>query len=133
MATELTELVLTYQRLLASNRPKDTSRRIELYTRLCDACRIIFYTYPVKVHVLQEEDAVEELLLGGSQAYHQFHIRTSPFEHYVPRSPTCRPMCCSAARRAECSPECIQHESMKINGTFSARMSLRWKHTTMDP
>ena len=86
MATELTELVLTYQRLLASETEQDTHRRKELYRTLCDACRIIFYTYPVTVRVLQEEDAVELMLSMEGRLRHlieNFRYEHLPFEHYV--------------------------------------------------
>lgn len=86
MLTELTKQVLDYQRLLTSKEMYDTSRRNVLYRTLCDACRLIFYTYPVKVKVLQEEDAIELMLSMENRLAHlieTFRYERISFELYV--------------------------------------------------
>lgn len=139
MATELTELVLTYQRLLASNRPKDTSRRIELYTRLCDACRIIFYTYPVKVHVLQEEDAVELMLSMEGRLRHiieHFIYEHLPFEHYVRKIAYLQAHVLLKRRvREECRYQSVFSTIDEINEDHVSAQDVLYggNHTTMDP
>lgn len=59
MLTPLTKQVLTYQRMCHTN----SAQSKLLYTKIVDTCRIIFYSYPVKVKILDIEEAIEFLFM----------------------------------------------------------------------
>lgn len=61
--SNLTKAVLLYQKLLKSKSIQRRESLEELYRKIVMMCQIIIYEYPVKVKLLQEEEAVELLLL----------------------------------------------------------------------
>ncbi|MGI6467315.1 MAG: hypothetical protein ACOXZZ_06985 [Sphaerochaetaceae bacterium] len=81
MKSQLTNEVLTYQKMA-----KSTVKAKALYHYLCNCCRLIFYTYPVEVRLLDQEDALELLLSMEGRLEHlinDFEYRFIPFETYV--------------------------------------------------
>ncbi|HCG63196.1 MAG: hypothetical protein A2Y31_04145 [Spirochaetes bacterium GWC2_52_13] len=62
MSTDLTRKVLLYQQLLKSKDKRDRDGRDKLFRSLVNTCHIFFYTYPVKIRMLKEEDASELLI-----------------------------------------------------------------------
>jgi len=86
MANLLTERVLYYQALIVSPHKKEREKAKALYLELCNECRKIFYTYPVKVRILEEEEAIELLLSMEGRLKHliqNFEYQHISFDHYV--------------------------------------------------
>ncbi|MDD3941999.1 MAG: hypothetical protein PHR90_05935 [Sphaerochaetaceae bacterium] len=84
MMSDLTMRVLAYQHLP----PSDVKRRRLEFQRICDECRIIFYTYPVRIRVLKQEDASELLLLMENRLrkiIETFSFERISFENYLCR------------------------------------------------
>lgn len=61
--SNLTQAVLLYQKLLKEDSNHVAETREDLYKNIVMTCQIIIYEYPVKVKLLQEEEAAELLLL----------------------------------------------------------------------
>lgn len=78
MSTDLTRKVLLYQQLLKSKDKRDQVRRNKLLRSLVNTCHIFFYTYPVKIRMLREEDAAELLIYVAPRI--PTMIRTFRFE-----------------------------------------------------
>ena len=66
MSTDLTRKVLLYQQLLKSKDKRDQEEGKKLFRSLVNTCHIFFYTYPVKIRMVKEEDAAELLIYIAS-------------------------------------------------------------------
>ncbi|MFA5513590.1 MAG: hypothetical protein WDA17_01565 [Sphaerochaetaceae bacterium] len=87
MSSKLTNDVLLYQKMLL-DKSSSLKERASLYLKICNECRCIFYTYPVKIRILDEEQAVELLFSMEGRLRHlieDFSFTTLPFDHYVKR------------------------------------------------
>lgn len=62
MRTQLTEDVLTYQRLLDAADESLKQKKESLYRHIVQECSLIIYRYPVRVRLLKEEEASELLI-----------------------------------------------------------------------
>lgn len=61
--SNLTKAVLLYQKLLKDEATHKEESLEALYRKIEKMCQVIIYQYPVKVRLLQEEEAVELLLI----------------------------------------------------------------------
>jgi hypothetical protein len=86
MLTPLTQQVLAYQQLLKDSDKTSKEVQEQAYQSILNSCRTLLYTYPVKVRVLQPEEAIEFLFMMESRLKNlitTFHYERISFESYV--------------------------------------------------
>lgn len=88
MDTGLTKLVLRYQQLLTSAHHQERKEADLLYQKIEERCLLIIYSYPVSIHVLEEEAAADLLLSLKPRLKHMidsFSYEGFPFENFIRR------------------------------------------------
>ena len=87
--SNLTKAVLLYQELLKNRANREGESLENLYQRIVMMCQVIIYQYPVKIKLLQEEEAVELLLLLTprlKKLITSFEYRGIDFEKFLTRT-----------------------------------------------
>lgn len=88
MKTELTMVVIHYQKLLHMLDQDKQLHCLTLYSKILHECYIIIYNYPVQIHLLDEEEAADLLLSMKPRLKHiidTFTYSGISFENFIRR------------------------------------------------